>query len=1013
MNWTDSNGKFWLMGGIGIDQEGNGGFLNDLWEFQPNSGGQPVTATPSLSLASGTYTTWQTLTISDVTPGASIHYIINGNMPAAEYTGPLTVAASETIQAIASANGYANSNIAMANYALNLPSTPAPTFNLPSGTYATAQSVTIADSMPGATIYYALGGVPAQSFNVYTGPISVSTSEQIEAYAVADNYVSSTAAFAEYSIGPLPTTSVLWAWMNGTIALASTCYTSTHTLSPCARPGWYGTLGQPAIGNTPGGRNTSAGWTDNNGNLWLFGGNGYDGAGTEGLLNDLWKYDPSTSEWTWMGGSEIIGDSCPNQVAGEYCGKPGVYGTQGVPSPGNVPGSRQWPTYWTDKSGHFWLFGGEGFDANGMLGYLDDLWEYDPSTNEWTWVGGHSTFGVLYGGYPGIYGTRGSPAPQNWPGTRWYTTSWVDSNGHLWMYGGQGAGSVGVWGFLEDLWEFDPSTNEWTWRNGLQFPPDSEGGWTPVFTRLGAPALLNSPGSRSMSEAWADSGGHLWLFSGWNTDSLGISYLEDDQWEFDPSENEWALIGYGGGLPVYGTLGTPAPGNVPASCPACPSWTDLQGNFWLLGGTSTPFGIGPAGNARDLWWFSPSTDEWTWMGGTITAQGIYGLPGMPLPQLSPSARTYAVTWTGKDGNLWLFGGGGIDADGGDSALNDLWVYGLSGSTATSPLKIVPLPTFSLAAGTYGSAQSVTISDATPGTKIYYTTNGSAPSSYSPVYTGPISVTASETIQAIAVADGYVNSEPVSESYVINLPVAAAPTFSVPGGTYYTAQTVTMSDSTAGATIYFTTDGTTPTTSSTVYGGAITVSATETIHAIAIATGYANSPIASAAYMIEQPPDFTLGVSPGSLTINAGGQGAVTITVTPQNAAISNISLSCSGLPSGVSCTFYPPGVSLSGGAAATAELGISATTQAAVRSNGRPLLPLVAMGATLCLLGWRRRSVLSLVLLAASSAVLFAGCSGGGSGGGGSLPPPVNATITVTATSGTIQRTAAISLTVN
>lgn len=528
--WTDSNGNFWLFGGFGFDQTGNGGYLDDLWEYQPNTNNNQVAGTPTLSLASGTYTSWQTLTISDSTPGASIYYTLNGNVPAAEYAGPLTVSSSETIQAIASANGYANSDIATANYTLNLPATPAPTFSLPSGSYSSAQSVTISDSIPGASIYYAVSGVPAGTFNVYSGPISVSTSEEIQAFAVADNDSGSSMTTAEYNVGPLPATSALWTWMSGPSALANYCDVSGVVSSLCVLPGWYGTLGQPSIGNTPGGRNAAAGWTDNAGNLWLFGGNGFDGAGADGLLNDLWKFDPSTDEWTWMGGSAIVGDSCPQQVAGEYCGKPRVYGTQGEPAPGNVPGGRQWPTYWTDKNGHFWLFGGEGFDGNGVLGYLDDLWEYDPSTHEWTWVGGHNAFPGLFGGFPAVNSALGIPSPQNWPGTRWYTTSWTDPNGHLWMYGGQGEGISFIgFSYLSDLWEYDPSTNEWVWKNGVLIPSCEQCGWLPTDGSLGAPAPLNSPGSRMMSEGWADSGGHLWLFAGWNTDTYAESYLEDDQ----------------------------------------------------------------------------------------------------------------------------------------------------------------------------------------------------------------------------------------------------------------------------------------------------------------------------------------------------------------------------------------------------------------------------------------------------------------------------------------------------
>lgn len=85
-----------------------------------------------------------------------------------------------------------------------------------------------------------------------------------------------------------------------------------------------------------------------------------------------------------------------------------------------------------------------------------------------------------------------------------------------------------------------------------------------------------------------------------------------------------------------------------------------------------------------------------------------------------------------------------------------------------------------------------------------------------------------------------------------IPVAAAPTFSPAAGTYTAAQSVTLSDTTTGASIYYTIDGTTPTASSTRYSAAIPVSANTTIKALAVASGYTNSPVASAAYVINLP-----------------------------------------------------------------------------------------------------------------------------------------------------------------
>ena len=173
------------------------------------------------------------------------------------------------------------------------------------------------------------------------------------------------------------------------------------------------------------------------------------------------------------------------------------------------------------------------------------------------------------------------------------------------------------------------------------------------------------------------------------------------------------------------------------------------------------------------------------------------------------------------------------------------------------------PTFSLAPGTYGSAQTVTISDATAGATIFYTTNGTTPTTASAQYTSAITVNSTETIEAIATASGYATSAVATATYTITLagsPQAATPSFSIPSGTYTSAQTVTISDATTGATIYYTTNGTTPTTASAQYTSAITVNSTETIEAIATASGYATSAVATSTYTIGLQPQSGPSVS---------------------------------------------------------------------------------------------------------------------------------------------------------
>jgi hypothetical protein len=190
---------------------------------------------------------------------------------------------------------------------------------------------------------------------------------------------------------------------------------------------------------------------------------------------------------------------------------------------------------------------------------------------------------------------------------------------------------------------------------------------------------------------------------------------------------------------------------------------------------------------------------------------------------------------------------------------------------------VATPTLSLAAGNYSSAQTVTISDATSGATIHYTTNGATPTTSSTVYSGPITVSATETVKALAVESGFTNSAVASATYTL---VVAAPTFSPGTGSYSSAQTVTISDTSSGATIHYTTNGTAPTTSSTVYSGPITVSATETVEALAVESGFTNSAVGSATYTLTAAtPTF----SPGTGTYSSAQ--TVTISDATSGAAI--------------------------------------------------------------------------------------------------------------------------------
>jgi N-acetylneuraminic acid mutarotase len=804
-----------------------------------------------------------------------------------------------------------------------------------------------------------------------------------------------------------------WTWMGGSNTFAANGY---------PQPGMYGTQGTPAAGNIPGASVGSVSWTDSSGNLWLFGGLGVEGAGA----NDLWEFNPSTSQWAWISGSN------PATVSEAT----GVYGTRGLPAATNVPGGRSYAVAWTDASGNLWLFGGYGFDSGGDSGLLNDLWEFSPSTGQWVWINGSSTIGTdcvttsgtnQICGQPGLYGTEGTAASGNTPGARQIAAVWTDKAGHLWLEGGYGFDSVGRYGYLNDLWMFDPSTTEWTWVAGpstlsqctaMNSGACVEYGQPGVYGTLGTPNSANTPGGRDSGVTWTDASGNLWLFGGYGLDQSGTKGYLDDLWELNASNGQWTWIS-GSSVIVetstYGTLGVPAGANVPPGRSGAVGWVDSGGNLWLFGGS----GMNPASNLGDfddLWMLDASNDEWAWMGGNIAfssqcttnsgaacSEGVYGTLGTPAAGNTPGSRTNAVAWADVSGNFWLFGGEGVTTGTVSGELNDFWRY--QPSATSLPPAITP--TFSPVPGTYGTAQTVTIANGMSNASIYYTIDGSTPTTSSTLYTGPVTVSSTENIQAIAAATGYPTSGVAAGTYVINL-LTATPTFSIPAGMYTSTQTVTITDATPGAVIYYTTDGTTPTTSSPLYSGPITVSASEKLEAIAVATGYGASAVASASYQF--PAAFTLAVSPSSLSIQSGGQGTVTVTVTPQNGFSSTVSFACSGLTSGAWCSFGPTAVTPSGAPITTSLTITTPTVAGALRRDSRPVFPGSVLVLSLCILSWKRRRGLQMMFLVSAAVVGLGLISGCGSSSKGTTA--ATSTVTVTATAGSLNQTATLALTV-
>ncbi len=180
-------------------------------------------------------------------------------------------------------------------------------------------------------------------------------------------------------------------------------------------------------------------------------------------------------------------------------------------------------------------------------------------------------------------------------------------------------------------------------------------------------------------------------------------------------------------------------------------------------------------------------------------------------------------------------------------------------TISTEAPAVLAPTFSPVAGTYTEIQNVTITCATEGATIYYTTDGSTPTNESEEYTEVITVSENTTIKAIAYV-GTETSAVATAEYVINLPSVAAPTFNPAAGTYTEAQNVTIACETEGASILYklTENG-----EWQAYTTVLTISETTTVWAKATKTGFNDSEVATATYTIAEP------ITSGTGTITFG------------------------------------------------------------------------------------------------------------------------------------------------
>ena len=749
--------------------------------------GLPTAATPTFSVAAGTYSSAQSVSISDSSSGASIYYTTNGSAPTTSstlYTGPITVSSSETINAIAAGSAYSASGVASASYTISASAAATPAFSVASGTYSLAQTVSISDSTPGATIYYTTNGsTPTTSSAPYSGPITVSGTETIKAIATATNYTTSGVATATYTISAS-------AAAMPTFSVASGTYSSAQTVS-IADTTAGATIYYTTNGSTP---TTSSAV--------------YGGAITVSASETLKAIATATNYTTSGVATASYTISTPAAATPTISPAGGTYSS---PQTVSIADATSGATIYYTTNGSTpttssAVYGGaitvSGSETIKAIASATNYTTSGVATATYTIstpVTATPNFSILGGTYSNAIRITVSDSTAD--ATIYYTTNGTTPTTSSTQY----AGVITVSG---------TETIKAIAKAGGDTASSVATATYTILTPAAAPNFSVRSGKYDVAQTVEMTD---------QTPAASIYYTTNGETPSTSSKKYVSPIRVSSSLTIkaVAVAAEHAPSPVAAA------------SYTIVTTDAPTFSVAPGtyGAAVDV----------TLADGTSGASIYYTTNGA-------TPTTSSIKYTGP-----------IKVSVNETIKAIAVATGDAASSVSSAAYEIEAtaPTFSLKAGAYATSQTLTLSDSMADTVIYYTTNGATPTTTSTKYTGPIKVTESETVKAIAVATSHAASSVVTEEYKINV-VSVAPVFSLKAGTYATDQSLTISDATPGALIYYTTNGSTPTTSSTRYTAPIKVIESESVKAIAAVSGDTSSAVTTASYVIETAsPTFSL------------------------------------------------------------------------------------------------------------------------------------------------------------
>jgi alpha-tubulin suppressor-like RCC1 family protein len=794
---------------------------------------------PGFSPVPGGYLSPITVTISSGTPGAALFYTLDGSDPtqsSSPYSQPLSLTSATQVRARAYLDGYPASAVTTGDYYTNLGVLPTPTIAPAAGTYTSEVSVTLS-ALAGATVRYTLDGTdPTTTSPTYNGPFSVTTTSTVKVRGWHPDYSPSAVASTAYVIKVAAPT----------LAPTGGNYSSGQLITAAtATPG--ATITYTLNGIDPVQSDASV---PSDGKLVV---------GDYTLKAKAWKTGASPSDVT-TGTYTVVGQSGVPSITG------GPVHSVALRADGSV-----WT--WGDNS-----FGTLG-DGTSVSSSKNPIQPVGLSGVRLISAGQYHTAVVLSDATVRSWGTNTSGEVGDGSTTEKRVPTVVPALSNIvavdcgvsFTLALRASGTVAAWGYNAQGQIGDGSSGN------NRFTPVTVQGLDHVVAV--AAGLDHSLALKSDGTVWAwGANGNGQLGNGTNTPHLTPAQV--------PGLSGVVSIDAG----FWGSLAIKSDGTV---------WTWGANSFGQLGdGTTTDrwspvqmVGIANAARAaiRYRYTIVLRADNTVWTVGD-NSEGQLGIPGGNRSTAAQVSGLPAIAYIGTgdvngyalttDGAAWAWGRNGWGNIGDGTTIVRYAPVQIAGpGLVWRPW----IPIVGLASGQYTGVQTAPITNGDASAVMHYTTMGVDPTENDPAVAAGSSVAITDpgTLKVRSFKAGAPPSEIASATYTLKV---VAPALSPGGGTYTSAQAVTLSTATTNAAIRYTTDSRPLTTSSDVYASPITVSAPTTIKAFAMRTGWVSSDNVAATYWVPSPTAL-LGptISPPAGTY--GSERVITITAAEPDASV--------------------------------------------------------------------------------------------------------------------------------